>query len=213
MDILVTACTCVFRFFISFLHESKLILITFEISRWCHMFAGSCATIMYAWWCTFTAFLWDWCHHIPFSKHGIDCCWQEYCCDIFIWCDALIRCISNWNSRGGNLWNVNMHSLCTSMWHEHVQGSDTNSCLLLNLHNLKFQVVFLHPVHNYALISYDPLALGTVGISLVRAAELLPGRIKFSFHLILLFFPSSLHDLVRINLLLFQRKMYVFTGG
>ncbi|KAL6176336.1 hypothetical protein ACLB2K_052970 [Fragaria x ananassa] len=36
------------------------------------------------------------------------------------------------------------------------------------------EVVFLHPVHNYALISYDPLALGAVGFSLVRAAELLP---------------------------------------
>lgn len=45
---------------------------------------------------------------------------------------------------------------------------------------LKFQVVFLHPVHNYALISYDPLALGAVGISVVRAAELLPGRVNFS---------------------------------
>jgi len=37
------------------------------------------------------------------------------------------------------------------------------------------QVVFLHPVHNYALISYDPSALGPIGASLVRAAELLPG--------------------------------------
>ncbi|XP_008229226.1 PREDICTED: protease Do-like 7 isoform X1 [Prunus mume] len=36
------------------------------------------------------------------------------------------------------------------------------------------EVVFLHPVHNYALISYDPLALGAVGTSVVRAAELLP---------------------------------------
>jgi hypothetical protein len=36
-------------------------------------------------------------------------------------------------------------------------------------------VVFLHPVHNYALISYDPSALGPVGASVVRAAELLPG--------------------------------------
>lgn len=37
------------------------------------------------------------------------------------------------------------------------------------------QVVFLHPVHNYALITYDPSALGAVGFSAVRAAELLPG--------------------------------------
>ncbi|KAG4989695.1 hypothetical protein AAZX31_11G222700 [Glycine max] len=36
------------------------------------------------------------------------------------------------------------------------------------------EVVFLHPVHNYALISYDPSALGPVGGSVVRAAELLP---------------------------------------
>ncbi|XP_057752867.1 protease Do-like 7 isoform X1 [Arachis stenosperma] len=36
------------------------------------------------------------------------------------------------------------------------------------------EVVFLHPVHNYALISYDPSALGPVGASVVHAAELLP---------------------------------------
>ncbi|KAL2333242.1 hypothetical protein Fmac_014455 [Flemingia macrophylla] len=36
------------------------------------------------------------------------------------------------------------------------------------------EVVFLHPVHNYALISYDPSALGPVGGSVVRAAELHP---------------------------------------
>ncbi|KAE9598793.1 putative htrA2 peptidase [Lupinus albus] len=36
------------------------------------------------------------------------------------------------------------------------------------------EVVFLHPVHNYALISYDPSALGPVGASVIRAAELLP---------------------------------------
>ncbi|KAG8662511.1 protease Do-like 7 isoform X2 [Manihot esculenta] len=36
------------------------------------------------------------------------------------------------------------------------------------------EVVFLHPVHNYALIAYDPLALGAAGASMVRAAELLP---------------------------------------
>lgn len=36
------------------------------------------------------------------------------------------------------------------------------------------EVVFLHPVHNYALVAYDPSALGTAGASVVRAAELLP---------------------------------------
>ncbi|XVE72190.1 hypothetical protein DITRI_Ditri11bG0019100 [Diplodiscus trichospermus] len=36
------------------------------------------------------------------------------------------------------------------------------------------EVVFLHPVHNYALVAYDPLALGALGASVVRAAELLP---------------------------------------
>ncbi|KAE8654952.1 DegP protease 7 isoform 2 [Hibiscus syriacus] len=38
------------------------------------------------------------------------------------------------------------------------------------------EVVFLHPVHNYALVAYDPSVLGPVGVSAVRAAELLPGR-------------------------------------
>lgn len=38
------------------------------------------------------------------------------------------------------------------------------------------QVVFLHPVYNFALVGYDPSALGAVGASMVRAAELLPGR-------------------------------------
>lgn len=37
-------------------------------------------------------------------------------------------------------------------------------------------MVFLHPVHNYAIVAYDPSALGAVGASVVRAAELLPGR-------------------------------------
>ncbi|OMO95687.1 hypothetical protein COLO4_15722 [Corchorus olitorius] len=36
------------------------------------------------------------------------------------------------------------------------------------------EVVFLHPVHNYALVAYDPSALGPIGASVVRAAELLP---------------------------------------
>ncbi|CAI9110593.1 OLC1v1010647C1 [Oldenlandia corymbosa var. corymbosa] len=36
------------------------------------------------------------------------------------------------------------------------------------------EVVFLHPVHNFALVAYDPTALGDIGASMVRAAELLP---------------------------------------
>ncbi|KAG8072094.1 hypothetical protein GUJ93_ZPchr0006g45784 [Zizania palustris] len=35
------------------------------------------------------------------------------------------------------------------------------------------EVVFLHPVHNFALVAYDPSALGA-GTSVVRAAKLLP---------------------------------------
>ncbi|KAL1553278.1 Protease Do-like 7 [Salvia divinorum] len=35
------------------------------------------------------------------------------------------------------------------------------------------EVVFLHPVHNFALVAYDPSTLGP-GASVVRAAELLP---------------------------------------
>ncbi|XP_023751918.1 protease Do-like 7 [Lactuca sativa] len=36
------------------------------------------------------------------------------------------------------------------------------------------EVVFLHPVHNYALVAYDPSALGPTGASVVQAAQLLP---------------------------------------
>ncbi|KAI7749039.1 hypothetical protein M8C21_009945, partial [Ambrosia artemisiifolia] len=36
------------------------------------------------------------------------------------------------------------------------------------------EVVFLHPVHNYTIIAYDPSAIGPAGSSLVRAAQLLP---------------------------------------
>ncbi|XP_044468073.1 protease Do-like 7 [Mangifera indica] len=36
------------------------------------------------------------------------------------------------------------------------------------------EVVFLHPVHNFALVAYDPSALGAAGAAVVRAAELLP---------------------------------------
>ncbi|XP_076901574.1 protease Do-like 7 isoform X1 [Bidens hawaiensis] len=36
------------------------------------------------------------------------------------------------------------------------------------------EVVFLHPVHNYAIIAYDPSALGPADKSVVQAAQLLP---------------------------------------
>nr|XP_043614724.1 protease Do-like 7 isoform X1 [Erigeron canadensis] len=36
------------------------------------------------------------------------------------------------------------------------------------------EVVFLHPVHNYAIVAYNPSALGPAGASVVKAAELLP---------------------------------------
>ncbi|KAL3372855.1 hypothetical protein AABB24_005072 [Solanum stoloniferum] len=36
------------------------------------------------------------------------------------------------------------------------------------------EVVFLHPFHNFALVAYDPSALGAAAASVVRAAELLP---------------------------------------
>uniref|UniRef100_A0A1J3CM07 Protease Do-like 7 n=1 Tax=Noccaea caerulescens TaxID=107243 RepID=A0A1J3CM07_NOCCA len=36
------------------------------------------------------------------------------------------------------------------------------------------EVVFLHPVHNYALIAYNPAAMGPASASVIRAAELLP---------------------------------------
>uniref|UniRef100_A0A2C9WK14 PDZ domain-containing protein n=1 Tax=Manihot esculenta TaxID=3983 RepID=A0A2C9WK14_MANES len=36
------------------------------------------------------------------------------------------------------------------------------------------EVVFLHPVYNYALVAYNPSALGALGASMVHAAELLP---------------------------------------
>lgn len=42
-------------------------------------------------------------------------------------------------------------------------------------------MVFLHPVHNFALVAYDPSALGPVGTSAVRAAELLAGIFSFQF--------------------------------
>ena len=44
-------------------------------------------------------------------------------------------------------------------------------------------MVFLHPVYNFALVAYDPSALGVAGAFVVRAAELLPGRFElFDLH-------------------------------
>lgn len=37
-------------------------------------------------------------------------------------------------------------------------------------------MVFLHPVHNFALVAYDPSALGSAGAAAVKAAVLLPGN-------------------------------------
>ncbi|KAK9062912.1 hypothetical protein SSX86_020102 [Deinandra increscens subsp. villosa] len=42
------------------------------------------------------------------------------------------------------------------------------------------EVVFLHPVHNYALVAYDPSALGSAGTFAVRTAQLLPGSLTMS---------------------------------
>ncbi|CAN4083135.1 unnamed protein product [Withania somnifera] len=49
-------------------------------------------------------------------------------------------------------------------------------CMLDGVHSQHFLelVVFLHPVHNFALVAYDPSALGAAASSAVRAAELLP---------------------------------------
>lgn len=60
------------------------------------------------------------------------------------------------------------------------------------------QVVFLHPVHNFALVAYDPSALGPVGSSEVRAAELLPGKpVCFGFPY-LCQFPQALNFILSI---------------
>jgi hypothetical protein len=50
------------------------------------------------------------------------------------------------------------------------------SCLAFAAYPMEIpgQVVFLHPVHNYALVAYDPAALGPAGAAAVRAAALLP---------------------------------------
>lgn len=57
-------------------------------------------------------------------------------------------------------------------------------------------MVFLHPVHNYAIVAYDPSALGAVGASVVRAAELLPGR-PFSFNVFFFLEYTCLNNLAQ----------------
>lgn len=64
-------------------------------------FAGSCATIMYAWWHAFSTFFWNWSHHISFRKHGLSGCRQKHCCCICLWRNAFICCLSYGNSWGG----------------------------------------------------------------------------------------------------------------
>ncbi|CAK7339049.1 unnamed protein product, partial [Dovyalis caffra] len=41
------------------------------------------------------------------------------------------------------------------------------------------EVVFVHPTYNFALVAYDPAALGAGGASMVHAAELLPGALDY----------------------------------
>lgn len=82
-------------------------------------------------------------------------------------------------------------------------------------------MVFLHPVHNYALISYDPLALGAVGSSAVRAAELLPGRAgcspyfsNFTFQFMCIVFMCVLVYYTMILLLYFIKMIcYLFISN
>ena len=62
--------------------------------------------------------------------------------------------------------------------------------------NLGFQVVFLHPVHNFALVAYDPSVLGA-GASVIQAAKLLPGL--FSFRIVSMYF-------LKLNYLVNERK-------
>ncbi|CAK7339048.1 unnamed protein product [Dovyalis caffra] len=42
------------------------------------------------------------------------------------------------------------------------------------------EVVFVHPIYNFALVAYDPSALGADGASMVHAAELLPGAFDYT---------------------------------
>lgn len=40
---------------------------------------------------------------------------------------------------------------------------------------LPWQVVFLHPVHNFAFVAFDPRGLPPAALDAVRPATLLPG--------------------------------------
>lgn len=41
--------------------------------------------------------------------------------------------------------------------------------------------MFVHPVYNFALLAYDPSALGADGATMVHAAELFPGAFDYAF--------------------------------
>lgn len=64
--------------------------------------SGSCATVLYAWWGTFSTFLWNRRHYSSFTEHGIGCGWQEHSCNICIWYYVILCRVPYWNSRGGN---------------------------------------------------------------------------------------------------------------
>ena len=78
------------------------------ISKWVFIPAGPCATIVYARWCAFTTFFWNWCHYTSFSKHGTCRGWQEHSCNICIRCDAVLCCFSNWNTWGGKSFSISI---------------------------------------------------------------------------------------------------------
>ncbi|KAH7847230.1 hypothetical protein Vadar_023488 [Vaccinium darrowii] len=56
-----------------------------------------------------------------------------------------------------------------------ISASDVMLSFAAFLVEIPGEVVFLHPVHNYALVAYNPSALGAGGASVVRAAKLLTG--------------------------------------
>lgn len=63
----------------------------------------------------------------------------------------------------------------------------------LKLLPISWQVVFLHPVYNYALVAYNPSALGALGASMVHAAELLPSKFDF-IYLVLFYYCYFLYE-------------------